>query len=89
MSAHFVPVATFGTGVEADMARAQLESAGILVLSQGENVGIFGPGFGGQVLGGVTLSVPEPELARALSLLDLPEILPESLDAPAPELPKD
>ncbi len=78
MSAHFVPVASYSTGMEAEMAKVQLEAAGILVLTGGENVGIFGAGFGGQVGGGVTLSVPEPMLMLAQELLGLPPILADS-----------
>lgn len=63
-------VATFATGFEADLARATLESEGLLVLIRGPQVGLFGAGFQGTVGGGVELLVPSPELERARHLLD-------------------
>jgi putative signal transducing protein len=70
MSAEWMPVAAFSTGLEADIARATLESAGIPVRLRSNRAGLFGATFQGFVPGGVTLEVPSPELARARDLLD-------------------
>lgn len=63
-------LATFATGFEADLARAMLETEGILVMAKGSQVGLFGAGFQGTVGSGVELLVPSPELERARELLD-------------------
>ena len=44
---HWAHLATFGSGLEADAARAVLEEEEILVLVKGPQVGIFGGGFQG------------------------------------------
>ncbi len=67
--AHWEPVATFSTGFEADLARQRLEAEGIVVMTKGPQVGVFGAGFQGAVGGGVELLVPSPEVARARELL--------------------
>ena len=67
--AHWVLLATFATGFEADRARALLESVDIPVMVKGNQVGIVGGGFQGVVAGGVELLVPSPELDRARRLL--------------------
>jgi hypothetical protein len=64
-------IATFATGFEADLARAALEAAGILVMVKGPQVGLFGAGFQGAMGAGVELLVPAPEVARSLALLDV------------------
>jgi hypothetical protein len=69
--AEWVAVATFATGLEADMARQQLDAEGIPVLTKSDAPGIFGAGFQGSVGGGVTLHVPSPEVDRAMMLLDM------------------
>ena len=61
---------TFTTGLEADMARNSLESAGIPVFTKGEQPGIFGGGYGGNISGGITLHVPSPEVDRAQEILE-------------------
>lgn len=70
MKATWVQIASFGTGLEADIAQAQLESAGIPVLRQSDGVGVFGLSFQGAMPRGVQLSVPSPEVERARDLLD-------------------
>ena len=67
--AEWVTVATYSTGLEADIARDALETAGIPVLVRSNSVGIFGPSYGGGVPGGIDLRVPSPELERALEAL--------------------
>lgn len=64
-------IATFGTRLEADIARATLETAGMQVMLRGEQTGMFGPGFPGWAPGGATIAVPNDEAGRALELLDL------------------
>ncbi len=62
-------VASFGTRLEADMARTILEGAGMAVLLHGDQSGIFGAGFQGWAPGNTTLSVRAPDVARAQELL--------------------
>jgi hypothetical protein len=62
-------VATFGSGFDADIARAVLEAEQILVQVRGHQVGMFGPSFHGPVMGGVDLYVPTAELDRARELI--------------------
>ena len=66
---HFVPLANFPNGFEADMARQQLEDAGIPVLVKALQGGMFGPGYLGPLPGGVTLLVPSPDLESSRDLL--------------------
>ncbi len=68
-SVHYVLVASYGTGFDADLARATLESAGIPVLLKGNTAGMVGGAFQGIVPGGVEIHVPSPELERARTLL--------------------
>jgi hypothetical protein len=70
VSTRWSPVASFSTGLEADIARAALESAGIPVQLRGDRAGIFGATFQGWMPGGITLAVPALELERARGLLD-------------------
>ena len=66
----WVPVATYGAVYEADFARATLESAGIPAHVQGgEHVAIFGPGWAGPTLRGLTLLVPSECVEEARELL--------------------
>ena len=64
-------IATFGTRLEADIAKATLEQAGVLVLLRGEQTGMFGPGFPGWAPGGATVAVPNAEVTRAMELLEV------------------
>ncbi len=70
-SAQWVLVASYATGLEAEMARQRLEDDGIPVLVGNPAPGIFGAGFQGNVTGGIRLSVPSPEFERSRLLLDL------------------
>jgi hypothetical protein len=67
--AHWAPLGTYGSGFEADQVRAVLEAEHIPVLVRGTQVGLFGAGFQGPVLGGVHLFVPHTALERARELL--------------------
>lgn len=70
-TATWATLTTFGSGLEADIARQTLDAEGIPALVRGDHVGIFGAGFQGTVASGVELLVPEPELDRARELLGL------------------
>lgn len=70
MQAEWIKLATFGSGLEADIARARLEEAEIPVLLRGEQTGAFGPSFLGSVPGGIDIYVPSPELQHARDLLE-------------------
>jgi hypothetical protein len=70
MPAKWVKLATFASGLDADVARARLEEAGIPVQIRGHHIGAFGPSFQGAIPGGVDLYVPSPELDRARDLLE-------------------
>jgi hypothetical protein len=67
--AEWIAVASYSTGLEADIARNALEFEDIPVLVQSNAPGIFGLAFQGVVAGGITLHVPTPELDRARDLL--------------------
>jgi hypothetical protein len=66
-------LATYSSGLEADIAMAQLESAKIpAIRDSNDAVGIFGPGFQGTTPQGFTVRVPTAALddARAAVTLD-------------------
>ncbi len=67
--AEWIEVATFATGLEADIAKSALEGADIPVMVRSNAPGIFGLAFQGVVAGGIALHVPTPELERARELL--------------------
>lgn len=69
--AEWIEIATYGTGLEADMARQALDAEGIPVLVKSDSPGIFGLNYQGAISGGVRLFVPSPEAARALELLEV------------------
>jgi hypothetical protein len=68
--AEWVKLATFASGLDADVARARLEEAEVPVQIRGQHIGMFGPAFQGPVPGGVDLYVPSPELEYARDLLE-------------------
>ena len=67
----WVELATFGTGFEADLAQQSLTEAEIPCLMRGNQAGIFGAGFQGPVMGGITLYVPSSAVDTARDLLAL------------------
>lgn len=67
----WVELATFGTGFEADIAQQSLTEAEIPCLMRGNQAGIFGAGFQGPVMGGITLYVPASAIEAARDLLEL------------------
>ena len=63
-------LASYSTGLEADIAAAALESAGIPSVVLGhQRSGIFGAGFQGPVVGGVELRVPSNMLNDAWEII--------------------
>jgi hypothetical protein len=63
-------LATYSSGLEADIALARLESAEIpATRAPSEVTGLFGVGFSGRTSHGVTVLVPEAVLAEARELL--------------------
>jgi hypothetical protein len=70
-SLRWVSVATFAAALEADLAVALLENAGILAVSRGNDItGIFGPGFGGATARGVDVLVVSDAVDAAREILD-------------------
>jgi len=66
----WVTAITCSSGLEADFAVQQLESAGIDAVARGNDiVGIFGPGFSGPSARGVDVMVPSNMLEEARELL--------------------
>jgi len=66
----WVPVRSFSTGLEAEMAQQLLEGAGIPSLLRSNRAGVFGLTFQGSVPGGITIAVPGSAVARARELLE-------------------
>jgi hypothetical protein len=67
----WVSVATFSSGLEADLAVQQLEAEGIVAISRGNDiVGIFGPGFQGSTAQGIDVLVPSDAVHAARAVLD-------------------
>lgn len=65
---------TFGALWEAEIAQGRLASAGIPArIDQGGNIGLFGPGFTGKSVRGITVLVPTERIAEARVALDLGE----------------
>jgi hypothetical protein len=84
MADRLVTVATFGSAIEAALAKNRLEEAGIPArLGEEETIGLFGS-FMGPALGGVKLLVSEEHLVHAEDILaevGAPEEGPEGEDA--------
>jgi hypothetical protein len=72
MSGEWSVLATYASGFEADLAMAQLETAGIpAIRDNNDTVGIFGPGFQGATARGVTVRVPAAALEDARAAVTL------------------
>lgn len=69
----FVAFNTYSSTVEAEMHAQILQEAGIPAIVQSPGQGMFGAGFSGNFVHGVTLLVPEADLERASELIDIPE----------------
>lgn len=67
----------------AELARQQLEGAGIPVAVLNDRTGVFGPGFAGSSHLGVTVLVPADRIDEAR------EILEDLVDAFGGEMPRD
>jgi hypothetical protein len=65
-------LATYASGLEADIAMAQLEAAEIpAVRDSNDTVGIFGPGFQGATAKGFSVRVPAAALEDARAAVSL------------------
>jgi hypothetical protein len=67
---HWRKAAVFAAEPGAELARQQLEAAGIPVAVLSDRTGIFGPGFAGASHLGVTVLVPADRLEEARDLLE-------------------
>jgi hypothetical protein len=66
----WVSVASYSSGLEADLAIALLDSAGIIAIRRdNDTVGIFGPGFQGTSARGVEVLVPSDAVDEAQRVL--------------------
>ena len=68
---HWVPLARYDFGYEADLAEATLSEAGVPVLVKGREAGIWGPGFAGAPSQGLSIWVPDGRLGDARDALGL------------------
>jgi hypothetical protein len=65
-------LATYASGFDADVAMAQLETAKIPAMrTNNDGAGIFGPGFQGPTVHGVTVLVPAGALEDARAAVTL------------------
>jgi hypothetical protein len=81
----WVPCRRYGSELEAHIAVAVLDAAGIPARIHGnDTAGLFGAGFQGTSALGVTLLVPRAALAAATSILARPRALDDDAD-PATE----
>jgi hypothetical protein len=65
----FVVLQNYSTSVEAELNAELLRAAGVVALLQGPQQGIFGAGFSGYSVHGVTLLVPAADYDRAVELI--------------------
>lgn len=65
----FVPLKNYSTPAEAEMHAEILRAEGIAAIVQGPQPGIFGAGFAGLSIQGVTLLVPEDRFDEAFDLV--------------------
>jgi hypothetical protein len=69
----FVVFQNYGSTVEAEMHAEILREAGIAAILQAPHQGIFGAGFSGSSVQGVTLMVREEDFDRAADLIGTDE----------------
>ncbi len=69
----FVALQNYRLQAEAEMNAELLRAEGIPAFLQGPQPGIFGAGFSGQSVQGVTLMVPEEHAERAREILGAEE----------------
>jgi hypothetical protein len=68
----FRVLASYASGLEADIAMALLESAGIPAFrDNNDSVGVFGPGFQGPSARGIIVAVPAEALEDARAAVSL------------------
>ena len=65
----FVEVARFASRLEAETVGHALDQYGIPFLVKSENIGFFGPGANGPLLGGASLWVPEEQIETVRNLI--------------------
>jgi hypothetical protein len=70
----FVTLQNYSTSAEAEFNAELLRADGVVVLLQGPQQGIFGAGFSGLSVHGVTLMVPAADYDRALELISNNEL---------------
>ncbi len=70
-SNHWIEIASFATGIEADWAIATLETAGVPARLKGERAGVFGVTFQGALAQGLTLLVRPEDAEQVRELLGL------------------
>ena len=69
-SDRWITLVSYATGLEADIARAALDEAGIPAQTRGyDAVGIFGPGFQGPTARGFDILVPAAAADQAWAVL--------------------
>lgn len=83
--AEWVPCRSYGSELEAHIAAAVLDAAGIPAVIRGNDIaGLFGAGFQLGSARGVLLLVPGPALAAARSVLARPRPPADEDDEPGP-----
>ena len=65
----FIKLSQYATVIEAEMHATMLREAGIAAIVQGPQAGMFGAGFSGWSVQGVTLLVPEHDYEEAMDLI--------------------
>ena len=81
---HWVKCHDFGNELEASIAVAVLDSAGIpAIIRSNDSVGLFGSAFQGYSAMGVSLMVPAAALSAARTVLASAKPLPDEPDEPA------
>lgn len=75
------PIASFGNRVEAEIARAKLESEGILAAVYADDAGGYDPQF--TMTRGVQVVVADKDAEEAIEILGLPAHIPDP-PPPAP-----
>lgn len=73
MTERWVKIVTYQGQYLAEIPLQTLEAAGIPYRTEGEETGIWGPGFAGAGLRGFQISVRESDVEEARALLELDE----------------
>jgi hypothetical protein len=75
----FIEIGRFGSRLEAETVGHALDQYGIPFIVKSENVGVFGPGAEGNLVGGASLWVPD-EAADEVRVLIRCAVTPPSPD---------